>query len=429
MDSEAALTSRFKRLVFASSFGTALENYDMFIYALIAPVVFDTLFFPKVDPYVGMILVFATFSVGFVARPLGSIVFGHFGDRIGRKNVLILTLLLMGIASTIIGILPGYARVGIWAPIFLVFLRICQGFAMGGETGGAAVLTLENAPTKTRGFYASCVQIGGPSGVVLASLIVSVLTGYLGKKAFQEWAWRIPFLLSFLLVICGTYMRTQIDESFLFQRQKKAVRAPIAVVLSKWKASFVYATLVVMSQNVYFYVIGIFSIAFATRRLGMSQSSLTLGFLVANCLAMFTVPLYGHFSDRLGRRPFLMTGIALAALSVYPFFQILPMKSEFLLGAAIVVAAGIIHPLIFSQEPSFTAELFSTEVRYTGASVSKHLGSTLGGGFAPLIAAGLIGRGQNFTPVVLYVCAVAAAGFLAAFFAPESSKLSLARER
>ncbi|HME45350.1 MAG TPA: MFS transporter [Syntrophorhabdales bacterium] len=429
MDSEAALASRFRRLVFASSFGTALENYDMFIYALIAPVVFDTLFFPKVDPYVGMILVFATFSVGFVARPLGSIVFGHFGDRIGRKNVLITTLLLMGIASTVIGILPSYARVGVWAPIFLVFLRICQGIAMGGETGGAAVLTLENAPTKKRGFYASCVQIGGPSGVVLASLIVSVLTGYYGKKAFQEWAWRIPFLLSFLLVIVGTYMRTQIDESFLFQKQEKVARVPIVEVFSKWKKSFFFALLPIMSQNVYFYAIGIFSIAFATRRLGMSQSSLTAGFLVANCLAMFTVPLYGHFSDRIGRRPFLMTGIALTALSVYPFFHILPLRNDFLLAAAIVVGAGILHPLMFSQEPSYTAELFATDVRYTGASVSKHLGSTLGGGLAPLIAASLIGRGENFTPVILYICSVSLAGFIAAFLAPESSKLSLSRER
>jgi len=300
---------------------------------------------------------------------------------------------------------------------------------MGGETGGAAVLTLENAPTKKRGFYASCVQVGGPVGVVFASLIVSVLTGYCGKEAFQEWVWRIPFLLSFVLVIFGVYMRSQIDESFIFQKQKKVARAPIAVVLSQWKKSLTFAMLVVMSQSSYLYVTSIFSIAFATKRLGLSQSYLTAGYFVANCIAIFTVPLYGHFSDRIGRRPFLMTGIALCALSVYPFFHILGLRNQFLLGAAIVAAVGIIHPLIFSQEPSFTSELFATEVRYTGASVSKHVGVALGGGLAPLIATGLIGRGENFTPVVLYFWAVAVAGFLAAFFAPESSKLSLTRER
>ncbi len=427
---DEAFSTHYRRIVFAGALGTGLENYDMFLYALIAPIVFDKLFFPKMDAHVGAMVVFATFAVGFLARPLGSIVFGHFGDRIGRKTVLVYTLLMMGIATMLMGVLPSYASIGIWAPTMLIFLRICQGFAIGGQTGGAAVLSIESAPTAKRGFWAACVQIGAPMGTVLASLVVSILTGYCGRELFGAWVWRIPFLSSVLLIILGIYTRYSVDESVIFAKAKpkEKPRAPLALVLKNYKKSMLCAMLAVMSQSAFLYLTCIFSIALATKRMGMSQSKLTAFLTIANCIAMLTVPLYGHLSDRIGRRPFLMLGIALCAVYIYPFFLILQMKDNLLLGLAIMLAAGFIHPLIFSQEPSFTSELFPTEVRYTGASVSKHFGSALGGGLAPLIATSLMGKDMNFKPVFIYFVIIAIAGFTAAFLAPESSKLSLTRK-
>ena len=312
----------------------------------------------------------------------------------------------------------------------MIFLRICQGFAIGGQTGGAAVLSIESSPTAKRGFYASCVQIGAPLGTVLASLVVAVLTGYCGKELFQAWVWRLPFLSSVLLIVLGIYTRYQIDESVIFAKQKpkEKPRAPIAVVLKSWKKSIFCAMLAVMAQSAFLCLTCISSIAYATKRLGMSQSKLTTGLFIGNCVAMLTVPLYGHLSDRIGRRPFLMLGVALCAAAIYPSFLILQMKDAMLLAGAILLCAGFIHPLIFSQEPSFTSELFATDVRYTGASVSKHFGSALGGGLAPLIATALMGRGQNFAPVAICFVGMAVLGFVATLIAPESSRLSLTRK-
>jgi len=426
---EKVLMSKYRRLVFASAFGTGLENYDMFIYAMVAPLVFDTLFFPKVDPYVGTLLVFATFAIGFLVRPLGSVVFGHFGDKLGRKKILIITLMMMGIATICMGLLPGYSRLGIWATGMLLFLRICQGFALGGETGGANVLALENAPQKKRGFYTSCVQIGAPLGVVFASFVISVCTGLAGKQAFQAWVWRVPFLLSAALVILGVYMRANIDESFIFAHTKKRVGAPIAEVLRNWKKSLIYAMLSVMAQGTFFYLVSIFGVAIASRRLGMSQSYLTAAVLVANCIALFTVPLYGYISDRTGRRPVLLVGIVLCAAFIYPFLAVLTSRNQPLLAICIVAALGIIQPLILSMVPAFTSELWPTHVRYTGASVSSHVGSAIGGGLAPLIAASLMGRSLNFTPVALYYIGIAVLAFIGILLAPESSKLVLSADK
>jgi len=426
--SATAARAAHRRLIVASSLGTAIEWYDFFVYALVAPLAFDSVFFPTLNPVAGLIAVFSSFAAGFIARPFGGVFFGHFGDRIGRKSVLLATILIMGLSTTAIGLLPSYASIGIWAPILLVFLRFLQGLALGGESIGALVLTMESAPDQRRGLYASFVQAAGPLGVVGASSIVSAL-GLLRAGEFMSWGWRIPFLMSFILVLMGAYMRMNIEESSLFSQaaeRRPLPRAPIAFVLGKCKRATLIALLVCLAETAYYYLTTIFAIAYGTRMLRMNQTMLTTAFLIANCVAFVTVPLFGALSDRLGRRPMLVTGLIGASVYVYPFFLVLSGRNPVLVSAAIIVSAGIVHPLIFAAEASFVPELFETEVRFTGASLGKQVGTVLGGGLAPLIATSLIGwSGGAITPVILYFLGMAVPAILAVLSARESAGRSL----
>ncbi|MGH9377053.1 MAG: MFS transporter, partial [Terriglobia bacterium] len=408
--SEAAARAAHRRLIIASSLGTAIEWYDFFVYAIVAPLAFDAVFFPKLKPSIGLIVVFSTFAVGFISRPLGGVFFGHFGDKIGRKSVLLATILIMGLSSTAIGLLPGYAAIGIWAPVLLVLLRFLQGLAIGGESIGALVLTMEGAPDQRRGLYASFVQAAGPLGVVGAASVVSVL-GLLSHGEFMAWGWRIPFLMSFILVAMGAYMRVSIEESSLFSqaaKQRRVPRTPIAAVLEKCKKATLIAFLVCLAETAYFYLTTIFAIGYGTKMLRMNQTVLTTAFLAANCLAFVTVPLFGALSDRWGRRPMLIMGLIGASIYVYPFFLILSGRNPWFVSVAIVASAGIVHPVIFAAEASFVPELFETEVRFTGASLGKQVGTVLGGGLAPVIATTLIGWSHgSIKPVVFYFLAMA----------------------
>jgi MFS family permease len=424
----AKITPSYRRLVIASALGTTIEWYDFWCYAIIGPLVFDHMFFPKSDPLVGTILVYATFAVGFLTRPIGGLFFGHFSDRIGRKSILMITLFMMGIASTAIGLLPGYASIGVAAPLLLVSLRFLQGFALGGESIGALALILENAPQKDRGFYASWCNAAGPIGIILSSGLASLFTAVWGKAAFQGWGWRIPFLLSVILLAVGAYMRAHVDESFMFTAAKnsqKISRVPIAEVFRNWKKSLTMAFFVNIGHSTYAYLSTVFIIAYAAKKLGMPMAALTSAFLIANVFKLCTVPYIGHLSDRKNRRPFILGGFILGCCYLPVLFYMVSLKSVFFFILGITISEAVVHAIMWSPEAAFTAELFATEVRVSGASFGKQLGVVFGGGCAPLIATSLMGRSSSFMSVNYYCWAVFVVSFIVLLFAPETRKRAL----
>jgi MFS family permease len=418
----------FRRLAIASSLGSAIEHYDFFVYAFTAPIVFDRFFFPRMDSVASTMAVYATFAVGFVARPLGGLVFGHYGDRLGRKAMLMMTFLLMGVASFFIGCLPSYDSIGLLAPIALVVLRFIQGFAFGGEYMNAVSLTLENAPSARRGFFASWINASGPVGVVTASGLIALLGFIYSRQEFANWVWRVPFLLSLALVLIGTYVRAQVDESTLFlaaRAKAEDERMPVLAILRSWKKPVLLACLVNMVHSAFNYMSTVFVLGYAIRTLGMAQSSITSGATVANIIEMCAVPVIAGLSDRFGRRPFIMLGVVSAAVWYPIFFQILLTKDALAIMGGLVVSLGVIHALMFAPEAAFTAELFPTRVRVSGSSLGKQLGIVLGGGLAPLVGAALMGSGTSFTPVVLYFEAIAVLALTAVFVAPENARKAL----
>jgi MFS transporter, MHS family, shikimate and dehydroshikimate transport protein len=426
--SDGRTSPAFRRLVLASSLGSAIEHYDFFIYAFTAPIVFDAVFFPKLNPIAGLIAVYATFAIGFVARPLGGMVFGHYADRIGRKYILTLTLLTMGVASFLIGCLPSYLTIGILAPILLVSFRFLQGFAFGGEYMNAVTLNLESAPSARRGFFASWVNASGPAGIIIAAGLISILGYVYTRNEFQSWVWRIPFLLSFVLVGIGVYIRLRVDEPLLFQAvlaEKKVRKVPLLTVLRAWKKSTVLAILVNMVHSSFQYMVTIFVLGYAVKQLGVSQTGVTTGTMLANIVELLMVPLIAFYSDRFGRRPFIIAGIVLAAIWFPIYFQLIQQKDVVLFVFALVIAVGFIHALMFAPEAAFTAELFPTEVRVTGGSLGKQLGIIFGGGIAPLVATSLMRQGASFTPVIVYFEVMAVLAFIGILIAPENYKRAL----
>ncbi|WP_272840599.1 MFS transporter [Rhodoplanes sp. TEM] len=423
---DAKTTPAFRRLVVASSLGSAIEHYDFFIYAFTAPLVFDHFFFPKMDSVASMMAVYATFAVGFVARPLGGMVFGHYGDKIGRKAMLMMTFVIMGVASFLIGCLPRYDSAGLFAPIALVVLRFMQGFAFGGEYMNAVSLTLENAPQKRRGFFASWVNASGPIGIIVASGLIAILSGVYGKDSFIDWVWRIPFLFSFVLVVIGTYIRHSVDESLLLKKKQGEAgtqKAPILAALRSHKKSIVLGCLANMVHSSFQYLSTVFVIGYAVKTLGMSPAQVTSGPMFANIAEMLMVPLIAFYSDRFGRKPFMILGVVLAMIWFPIFFQILAMKDPILLIGGLVISIGLIHGLMFAPEAAFTAELFPTEIRVSGSSLGKQFGIIFGGGMAPLVATWLMGQaGGSTTPVIVYFEVIAAMAFVGMLLAPDKAK-------
>jgi MFS family permease len=423
-----ALSHGFRRVIAAATIGTALEWYDFFLYGVVAPLVFDTLFFPKLDPVVGLIAVWGTFAAGFLARPLGGIFFGHFGDRLGRKWPVFQAVALMGAASMLIGCLPGYASIGIAAPILLLLLRFLQGFALGGESIGAALLAIEWAPKEKRGFYGAFPQAAGPIGIITASLMVIPLSYFLGS-GFVAWAWRIPFLFSFVLVLIAGGLLLSVTESMVFLRAKaeeKVSKTPVTDVLRGYKTPWAIATAIAAGSSAFSYLVTIFAMAYGARSLGMSTGLLTTGFLAGNVVALFTMPGFGRLSDKLGRRPLWATGVILAMAYVSVFFVLLGTRNPVFVILGIVLGAGIIHPLMFGPEGSIIPELFPTTVRFSGASLGKQMGTLLGGGLAPMVATALLAWSDRaFWSVDLYYIAIGAVALGALWFARETSRSEL----
>ncbi|HTO65818.1 MAG TPA: MFS transporter [Bradyrhizobium sp.] len=413
-----------RRILIAGTIGTAIEWYDFFIYGLIAPLVFDQLFFPKFDSLTATLAVFATFAVGFFARPLGGVVFGHFGDRIGRKSVLLCTLLLMGLATVGIGLLPTYGRLGVVATVALVLLRFIQGFALGGEATAAGLMAIETSPGDKRGFSAAVIQAAGPLGVVLASFAALVISR-LPEADLLSWGWRVPFLVSALLVAVGLYMRLRIEESAVFRDAPEVAAVPaVEAVRTHWR-SIVIVFFAEMAQTSYFYLTAIFTISFAIRQLGVPKDVITRAVLLANLLGLVAMPLIGAWSDRIGRKRLFLAGVIIAAASMFAFYDVVASRDPLLITLAVMLAAGVIHPLMFSTEGSYFPELFPTRIRFTGVSIGKQLGVVLGGGIAPLVATSLYAQTGTTYAITGYYVALALAAVIALGFAQETFRSRL----
>ena len=422
--------SSVRRVVVASLVGTSLEWYDFFIYGTAAALVFNQLFFPTFEPLVGTLLAFTTFAVGFVARPLGGIVFGHYGDKVGRKNVLVATLLLMGIATFLIGLMPTYAVIGVWAPILLVLLRFLQGLGLGGEWGGAVLMTLESGDRSKRGLNASWPQVGVPIGLLLANGMLSLMGAVTSDEAFLAWGWRVPFLLSGVLVLVGLWIRLTIAESPAFAqveaKQVKA-RAPIVDVLRSYPRQVLLAIGARVGVDVAFYLFVLFITTYVVTYLGLPQSYALNAVLIAATFQVVFIPLFGALSDRIGRRPVYLAGAIGAAAWTFVFFALLDTRSFALIVLAAVVAL-LLHAAMYGPQASFIAEMFPTQVRYSGASMGYQMAGVIGGALAPIIATALLDRYDTSLVVSLYAVVVLAITILCVVIARETAKADLDAE-
>ena len=423
----APAQSSVRRVIVASLVGTSLEWYDFFIYGTAAALVFNQLFFPSFEPLVGTLLAFATYAVGFVARPLGGVVFGHYGDRLGRKNVLVATLLLMGIATFVIGLLPTHATIGVWAPILLVALRFLQGLGLGGEWGGAVLMTLESGDADRRGLNASWPQVGVPIGLLLANGVLSLMGAITSESAFLSWGWRVPFLLSGALVVVGLWIRLTIAESPLFREvevKETKARAPIVDVLRSYPKQVLLAIGARVGVDVAFYTFVLFITTYVATYLELPRHYALNAVLIAAACQVLLIPWFGRLSDRFGRRPVYLFGAVGAAIWVFIFFPMAD-TGRFALIALATVIALFFHAAMYGPQAAFIAEMFPTKVRYTGASMGYQLAGILGGALAPIISVALLDRYDTSLAVSVYVLIVLAITTACVLAAPETSRVDL----
>lgn len=387
-----SLNNKHMRRILASSFiGSAIEFYDFILYAMAASIVFNQVFFANLEPAVGLFASFATLAVGYVARPLGALIFGHFGDRVGRKTVLIVAMTMMGAGTVLIGLLPTTAQIGMAAPILLVTLRIVQGVAVGGEWGGAMLVALEHAPAKRRGFAASFANMGGPAGAVLATLTVSAFTT-LPREEFLAWGWRVPFLLSVVLIVVGLVIRLKVAETPLFlQLEKKAEKKkiPLHEVVIRYPKNLVLGVLAGMSSYTVQGVMTVWAVAYIIDA-GVDATSVLNIKAIGATLTIVAIWFASRLSDKYGRRPVMLTGIIAGAVLAYPILLLLQTDTLWGFAIGLFLANGVIQGVIFGPFGAFVAELFPTRIRYTGASLTYQSASTLGAGFTPMIASGLV---------------------------------------
>lgn len=428
--------SSLKRIVAASLIGTTIEWYDFFLYGSAAALVFNTVFFPGSDPLVGTLLSFLTYAVGFAARPLGALVFGHYGDRLGRKKLLVLSLLLMGGSTFAIGLLPTHAAIGTAAPVLLTVLRLVQGFALGGEWGGAVLLVSEHGDARRRGFWASWPQTGAPAGQLLATGVLSALTALLSDAAFVSWGWRVPFLLSGVLVVIGMWIRLSVDESPVFRaalaqsEERKAAagqvtRLPLVAVLRYHWRDVLIAMGARMAENISYYVITAFILVYATASAGLSKQTALNAVLIASAVHFAVIPAWGALSDRIGRRPVYLFGALGVGLWMVPFFALVDRGSFGALLTAVTVGL-VLHGAMYAPQAAFFAEMFATRMRYSGASIGAQFSSVAAGAPAPLIATALLAEHGSSTPIALYVIAAALVTVVALVCARETRDRDLA---
>lgn len=414
------------RVVVASFVGTTIEWYDFFLYGTAAALVFNRLFFPTLDPTAGTMAAFGTYAVGFFARPVGGVVFGHFGDRMGRKSMLVTTLMLMGMATFLIGVLPTYDQIGVAAPVLLVALRFVQGFGVGGEWGGAVLMAVEHGHAGRRGLYASWVQAGVPAGLVLANVVFLLVS--LSEETLLSWGWRVPFLFGIALLAVGMFIRLQVFESPLFaqvRQRKQRAGIPFFEVLRRYPRNVVLAMGARFAENGSFYVFTVLVLSYATVRLGVSRSSVLVALLIAASLQFLLIPAFGLLSDVVGRRPVYLAGAAGLAVFAFPFFWLVDLGTAGWIGVAIFVGL-IAHAAMYAPQAAFFSELFGTDVRYTGASIGYQLASPLAGGLAPLISAALLEwSGGKPWPVALYLVGLSAITLVSVWLASETHRTRL----
>ncbi|MEU6996034.1 MFS transporter [Streptomyces sp. NPDC046465] len=425
------------RIVAASVVGTTIEWYDFFLYGSAAALVFNSLFFPSSDPLVGTLLSFLTYAVGFAARPLGGVVFGHYGDRMGRKKLLVISLLMMGGATFAMGLLPTHASVGVGAPVLLTVLRLVQGFALGGEWGGAVLLVSEHGGDKSRGFWASWPQAGAPGGNLLATGVLALLAAVQSEEAFLAWGWRVPFLLSGVLVMIGLWIRISVTESPVFlQAQRKAEAAaatgaeskpPVVEVFRKSRREVLTAIGTRFGENISYYILTAFVLVYVTVHLDLPRSDALNAVLIGSAVHFVTIPLWGALSDRIGRRPVTMIGALGVAGWAFAFFALLDTRSFPVIALAVTVGL-LFHGAMYGPQAAFISELFDTEVRYSGASMGSQLASIIGGALAPIIAVELLKDYDSAVPVALYMCLAALVTAVTVHFARETRGRDLAAE-
>ena len=417
-----------RRVVMASLIGTTVEWYDFFLYGSAAALVFNKLFFPEFDPLTGTLLAFATYALGFVARPVGGIVFGHYGDRIGRKRLLMLSLILMGVATVLIGLLPTYAQIGIWAPLALIGLRLVQGFAVGGEWGGAVLMAAEHGDAARRGFWASWPQAGVPAGNLLAAAVLTIMAAFQTEADFLAWGWRVPFVLSALLVVVGWYIRNRVSESPMFEKELDEAEAPPKVpameVLRERPKALVLGAGLRVGENISYYILTVFSLTYLVDVSHESRSLALNALLIGAAVQFFAIPGFALLSDRIGRRPVYALGAFGLAAWCFIMFGLLGSGDNALIVLALVIGL-VLHGAMYGPQAAFITELFPTRIRYSGVSLAYQLTSIVAGSLAPIIALWLYKEYDSATPVAIYVGAACLISGVSALLARETRGLEL----
>lgn len=429
-ESDRTNKSMLLRAVIASTVGTSIEWYDFFLYSTVTGLVFAKAFFPNSDPLVGTLQAFLIYAVGFVARPVGAVIFGHYGDRMGRKAALVATLLLMGVATVLVGFVPSYAQIGIWGAVILTVLRFVQGIGVGGEWGGSVLLAMEWSKSHgNRGFIASWPQFGVPAGLFLANLAVIAFNNISGDK-FLEWGWRVPFILSAILIVIGLWIRLGILETPVFSNliaENKIEKAPVVEVVKRQPKSIILSALIRLAEQAPFYIFTAFVFSYGTTFLKVDRGLLLNAVLLFAVLELFTIPLSGYISDRIGRKRTYLLGAGLMAVGGFIFFGLLDTRNPALIVLGILFGA-IPHSIVYGTQASLIAEQFTPRMRYSGASIGYQLASIIAGGPAPIIAAWLFSIYKTGSSIAIYILVCAVIGFIATLFMTEYSHQDISEE-
>lgn len=419
--------SQIRRVIVASFIGTTIEWYDFFLYGTAAALVFNRLFFSNQDPLTGTLSAYGSFAIGFLARPLGGAIFGHFGDRVGRRSMLVWSLVVMGIATALIGLLPTYATIGIWAPILLTVIRFVQGIGVGGEWAGAVLMAVEHSGGDRRGFHGSWPQMGVPAGLLLSTGAFTLASTALSEEQFLAWGWRVPFLLSIVLIAVGLFIRLKVLESPAFERvkrERREERQPLLAVIRQHPRELLVGMGMRIGQNTIFYIYTVFVLSYGAATLSYPRTTMLAGVAIASAVGLFSIPFWGHLSDRLGRRRLYLMGALLSLGYAFPFFGLLGLGSTVLVWLAIVLGMNLGHDMMYGPQAAYYSEMFGSHVRYSGASLAYQLAS-IAGGVAPLVATKLMAT-YGVAAVAAYMTFTLVISAVSAWLAPETLQRDLA---
>jgi MFS transporter, MHS family, shikimate and dehydroshikimate transport protein len=423
------LNNEHTKVAIASFIGTTIEWYDFYLYGTAAALVFPVLFFPNFDPIYGTMAAFGSYAAGFIARPLGSMVFGHYGDKLGRKKMLMISLILMGLATFLMGLIPSYQSIGLLAPLLISLLRVIQGFAVGGEWGAAVVMAVEHAPPGKRGLYGSFPQMGVPAGLLISTLVFSLVSNSMSNDTFLSWGWRIPFLCSAVLIMIGILVRLKVSESPVFleaAEKKQQEERPVLTVLREQKKPLLLTIGMKLLQNALFYIYTVFVLSYIVNTLNMDRSVGLNAVMISSVIGLGTLPLWSYLSDKIGRKPVYLFGTIASTLFVLPFFWLMDSGSVLLITIGIVIGLNVLHDAVYGPQAVYYSELFGTKVRLSGASIGYQVGAILAGGFSPIIATWLLAKfeGESW-PICLYLIALGVISIVSTLFARETYRDSL----